>query len=113
MKLGQSQELFMELLPLLLIRATQQGYKMRCGDLFRDPRAHGDQGETGPYGRRTSAHKNKLAVDINLFKNGEYLSKTADHYELGKYWKNLHPLCRWGGDFDDGNHYSIEHNGIY
>jgi hypothetical protein len=31
---------------------------------------------------------------------------------LGKYWKRQHPLCRWGGDFQDGNHYSLEHEGV-
>jgi hypothetical protein len=27
---------------------------------------------------------------------------------LGEFWEGLHPLCRWGGRFNDGNHYSIE-----
>jgi hypothetical protein len=24
----------------------------------------------------------------------------------------MHPDCRWGGRFNDGNHYSFEHNGV-
>jgi len=53
-----------------------------------------------------------LAVDLELFKDGAYLTKTEDHKALGEYWKTLHELCRWGGDFDDGNHYSLTHGGM-
>jgi len=50
--------------------------------------------------------------DFNLFKDGVFLQGTEDHRPLGEYWESLDPLCRWGGRFNDGNHYSIEHEGI-
>lgn len=58
---------------------------------------------------KNSFHYKGLAQDINLFYNGEYCSKTEDHEKFGNYWKSLHPLCTWGGDFKrkDGNHYSL------
>ena len=31
--------------------------------------------------------------------------------ELGHYWENLHPFCRWGGRFNDGGHFSITDRG--
>ncbi len=64
------------------------------------------------YGHPRSAHKNRLAIDLNLFRDGEYLSATEDHRPLGEWWERQHELCRWGGRFDDGNHYSLFHEGV-
>lgn len=41
MKLGEKQELFMCLLPRLIDKAHELGFEIRGGDLFRDPRVHG------------------------------------------------------------------------
>ena len=30
---------------------------------------------------------------------------------VNKWRKAYYPLCRWGGRFGDGNHYSLEHEG--
>ena len=111
LKLGEKQELFMELLPLLLLKAYELGYKLRGGDLFRDPRVFGHIGESKGYGHKKSCHKYKLAIDLNLFKDGVFLTSVHDHESLGLFWESLHPLCVWGGRFNDGNHYSIKHNG--
>ncbi len=111
MKLGEKQELFMRLLPLLINKAHELGYEIRGGDLFRDPRLHGDHGVKKGYSSANSCHKLKLAIDLNLTKNGVYLTDTESHRELGEYWESLDTLCRWGGYFNDGNHYSLEHNG--
>jgi len=112
MKLGEKQELFMRLLPRLIDQAHALGFEIRGGDLFRDPRAFGSVGEKKGYGHPSSAHKNKLAIDLNLFLNGEFMSKTEDHEELGEWWEDQHELCIWGGTFNDGNHYSIKHNSV-
>lgn len=109
--LGETQELFMELLPTLLVKAHALGFKVRGGDLFRDPRVHGEMGTKLGYGAANSCHKLKLAIDLNLFKEGKLLSATESHRELGEWWEKQHPLCRWGGRFNDGNHYSLEYNG--
>lgn len=60
---------------------------------------------------KNSLHHIGLAGDLNLYKDGVYLDKTEDHEVSGKVWEQRHPLCRWGGRFGDGNHYSIEHQG--
>ncbi len=69
-----------------------------------------NNGETK--GLRKTAHGRRLAIDLNLFKNGIYLTKTEDWKELGEYWETLHSLCRWGGRFGDGNHLSMEFEGV-
>lgn len=109
--LGTKQRLFMRLLPRLIDFAYENGYELTIGDAFRDQRAFGPVGEPGPYGNPYSLHKSRLAVDLNLFRNGRFLTRTEDHRPLGEFWESLHPLCSWGGRFSDGNHYSIEHGG--
>ena len=111
MRLGKKQELFMRLLPRLIDKAHNLGFEIRGGDLFRDPRLHGEHGTKKGYGHKTSCHKLKLAIDLNLFKDGRFVSSTAGHKELGEWWEKQHELCRWGGRFKDGNHYSITHWG--
>ena len=108
MTLGQRQRLFMRLLPRLIDHAYAQGFELTIGDGYRDPRLHGSVGVKMGYGHAKSNHKNRLAVDLNLFKGGEFLQATTDHTPLGEFWENLDPLCRWGGRFNDGNHYSVE-----
>ena len=112
MRLGDKQRLFSRLIANLLEFAHSRGYEVTFGDFYRAQRVHGEIGEKVGYGHSKSAHKNRLASDLNLFLEGEYLTRTKDHEPLGIYWESLHPDCRWGGRFKDGNHYSMEHNGV-
>lgn len=109
--LAEKQKLFMKLLPRLLDKAHSLGYEVTLGDGYRDPRLFGKVGETKGYGAPFSMHKDRTAIDLNLFREGRYLTKTEDHEPLGKFWESLHPLTCWGGRFNDGNHYSITHDG--
>jgi len=112
MTLGQKQRLFARLIAELISWAYEQGYEVTCGDAFRDPRVHGRFGAKKGYGRKNSCHKLKLAMDLNLFIEGRYQKTTKAHHALGKKWESMHSLCRWGGRFNDGNHYSMTHWGV-
>ena len=112
MKLGDKQKLFAKLVPRLIDRAHELGYQVTLGDAYRDPRSHGKLGEKGAYGAKFSCHKVRLAIDLNLFKDGNYLVTTEDHRPLGEWWEDQHELCCWGGRFNDGNHYSMTHEGM-
>lgn len=94
-QIGDAQRQFARHVPLLLSRAFELGFEVTLGDAYRDPRC--------PYGSKSSRHKVRLAIDLNLFKDGEYLRKTSDHEELGTFWESLGGI--WGGRFNDGNHY--------
>lgn len=63
-------------------------------------------------GVRASVHGLRLALDVLLFKDGVYLSRSEDYKPLGDIWKGMHPLARWGGDWGDGNHFSFEYGGV-
>jgi hypothetical protein len=101
MTLREKQSKFVRMVALLVQFAYERGYELTFGDAFRHPNC--------PYGRKRSLHKSRLAIDLNLFKDGKYLSKTEDHRPLGEYWESIGGS--WGGRFNDGNHYSIEHQG--
>jgi hypothetical protein len=100
MKLGEQQELFSEMIAKLITYIYSKGYKVRVGDFWAKPRNPLEH-------KANSQHYNKLAADLNLFKDGVFLSRTEDHKEFGAYWEALHPSCRWGGRYKDGNHYEV------
>lgn len=58
-------------------------------------------------------HDFRLALDLNLFINGIWI-KDGGHKAwtaIGEFWEGTHPLARWGGRFNDSNHFSFTHNG--
>lgn len=112
MTLGEKQRTFARLVPRLIDKAHELGFEVTLGDAFRDPRVFGPVGTQQGYGHRSSAHKVKLAIDLNLFREGVFQSATADHTPLGEWWEAQHEFARWGGRFSDGNHYSFTHDGV-
>lgn len=100
MTLGQKQRLFSKLIGRLIGEIYVRGYECTFGDAWAKT-GHMDG----------SMHYLRLAIDLNLFKDGVYLTKTDDHALFGAYWESLNQLCRWGGRFGDGNHYSLTHGG--
>jgi hypothetical protein len=110
MTLRQKQSLFVVLVAELIQHATALGYELTFGEAQRSPAEAARLAKLGT-GIATSLHVQRLAIDLNLFKDGEYLRSTAAHTPLGEWWEQRHPLCRWGGRFKDGNHYSLTHGG--
>ena len=102
MKLGKQQELFSRMYPILILYMQACGYEVRTGDVWARA-GHS----------KNSFHYKKLAIDINLFKDGKYLTRTEDHEQFGLFWESLGGT--WGGRFKDsngnpkpdGNHYSL------
>lgn len=107
--LGQKQERFSIMLAQLLVFAYVKGYKVRMGETYR-PKATAELYAKQGRGSKRSLHTLKLAADLNLFKDGKYIRTSKGHKELGEFWESLGGS--WGGRFGDGNHYSIEHNGV-
>ncbi len=90
----------------LILRAEELGYEITGGDWYRDPRVFGEWGTHRGYGYFKSRHKQRLATDFNLFKDGKYLTATEDYTSLGEFWESLGGI--WGGRFKtnpDGNHF--------
>lgn len=110
MTLREKQSLFARLVGELIRHAYEMGYELTLDWAYRPPEVAAYYADLG-IGIRSSLHTVKLAVDLNLFRDGVWLRSTEDHRPLGEWWEAQHPLCRWGGRFHDGNHYSLEHEG--
>jgi len=111
MNLRQQQNMFVMLVGKLIEFAYQAGYELSFGEAYRTPQ-QASWNAAHKVGISRSLHTERLAIDFNLFKGDKYLGETNDHLPLGEFWEKLHPLCRWGGRFGDGNHYSMEYNGV-
>jgi hypothetical protein len=110
--LGQKQRRFTRLVGLLIEYAYSQEMELTFGEAYRTPEQAALNAAKGA-GISNSLHTERLAIDVNLFINGEYQRDSEAYRRLGDYWKTLGSDCAWGGDFKrpDGNHFSIRHNG--
>ena len=91
----------------LIMWATDEGIPVTFGDAYRDPRLHGELGVSKGYGHKYSCHKIRLAVDLNIIKDGKIAG--AEYYnKLHDYWDTLGGAERIKADL---NHFSFEHDG--
>lgn len=111
MTLGEQQRLFAKHVGLLIDRIYSEGYECTLDWCYRPPEVAAYYADLG-IGIRSSLHTKKLAIDLNLFRDGVWLRTTEQHQPIGEWWEQGHPLCRWGGRFGDGNHYSMEYGGV-
>lgn len=98
MSLRTKQSKFVRMISTLIIFADAQGYELTFGDAWAKD-GH----------KENSLHYERLAIDLNLFKDGKYLITTEDHRPLGEFWESMGGS--WGGHYDDGNHYSLAYQG--
>lgn len=104
MTLRSKQSLFARLLGLLIHYVYARGWELTMADGHVEKKVGHMAG---------SLHYVRLAQDLNLFIDGKWISDGSDPRwtEIGEFWEKLHPLCRWGGRFQDANHFSLEHDG--
>ena len=98
MTLRQKQSKFVLMVSRLIAFAYDHGYELTFGDAYAT---------TGHMAN--SLHYQRLAIDLNLFRDGKYLTNTEAHLPLGLFWESIGGA--WGGRFKDGNHYSLAHAG--
>ena len=101
--LRKKQSEFARAISLLIAYAYQLGFELTFGDAWA---------KTGH--RKGSFHYKRLAIDLNLFKDGIFQRTTEAHRPLGEFWESIGGT--WGGRWDlnpnmeghqgDGNHYS-------
>ena len=109
----QKQRLFAYLYHQLQARAYAMGYEVILGEIWRGPAQVAAYAASGK-GHRKTLHRLCLAGHIWLFREDEYLTAWKDYRDLGEWWVQQHPLCRWGGHFGsrDAVHFSVTHQGI-
>lgn len=114
MTLLEKQQKFALLIARLIQTANNYGYEVTLGEAWRSPETAAAYAKQGK-GIKNSLHCQRLAIDLNLFKYGKFLTGTEDYRWLGEQWELLsynEIECCWGGRFGDGNHFSIRNNGI-
>lgn len=119
MTLREMQSLHVRLVKALIgWTLSQPGHELTAGEWLRGKEQALANAASGA-GIARSNHLVSLAIDLRLFINGVYQTDSAAYKAMGDYWKSLHPLARWGGDFHDahgrpkpdGNHFSLEYLG--
>ncbi len=110
--LRQKQSRFAMAVARLILKADELGYAVTFGEAWRTPEQAKLNAAKGT-GISSSLHIDRLAIDLNLFKDGRYITGGEGHSILGPWWKSLHRDHRWGGDFKlkDFNHYSLSPDG--
>lgn len=118
--MSRLQEEFAQQVANLIKKAGELGYGVTFGEAWRTPEQAAlnakklDAGGN-PVGISNSLHTERLAIDLNLFKDGVYITDDQGHRELGTWWKSKGVGYRWGGDFrprPNPNHYSITPDGV-
>ena len=90
-----------------------RGWAVTYGDAYRDPRTNGTFGVAKGYAAASSVHKLRLAIDLNLFIDGKYITGDCPEYqEIGVQWESMDDDARWGGRWADFNHFSFEEMGV-
>ena len=96
--LRQKQSRFVLMVARLIEHADSLGYSMTFGHAWRSPAC--------TVGSEVSLHRDRLAVDLNLFKDGVWLKDGSGHDELHVFWSSIGGAERIQNDL---NHYSLEH----
>jgi len=110
MRLSEKQAIFTRNVAMLIEYINKLGYECTFGDAYRTPE-QAELYEKQGKGIKNSLHCKRLAIDLNLFKDGSYLTDVASYKPFGDFWKTLHSYNRWGGDFPklvDANHFEMQ-----
>lgn len=97
MKLSERQRLFTLKVSQLIAFAYAEGMELSLGHAWRDSETQRRLVEKGFSETMNSRHCDRLAVDFNLFLDGNYMSDREAYRPLGELWERLGG--RWGGRF--------------
>lgn len=82
----------------LVARATDLGFVVTAGELYRTPEQQKIYVDTGRSRTMDSLHLQRRAVDLNFFKDGKLVYDRNILAPLGAYWESLNLLNSWGGN---------------
>lgn len=106
MTLSDHQWEFLQDQSLIVAYAKRRGWKLTGGELHRLPETQEILRKQGASKVSEGQHQKRLAIDLNLFIDGQYQRETEAYRELGEFWESLNPYNRWGGSWGwDGNHF--------
>lgn len=107
MTLREKQSQFVRMLARLFLHAELLGYELTLGRGYASKEANAADG-----GHKRSLHLDRLAQDLNVFVDGQFLRGAAAkdaHNRLHDYWDEIGGAERIAADL---NHYSLPHGGM-
>lgn len=110
MKTSEKQAIFTKNIAYLIFYAESIDIKLTFGEAYRTEYQQAEHLRTGKSKTMNSNHLKRLAVDFNFFINGKLTYEKPKLVALGKYWEDLQPLNRWGGNyksFTDTPHFEM------
>jgi len=93
---------------LLIQYAEELGYKVTLGEAWRHVHQQAYYVRHGYSTTMNSKHRQRRAIDLNLFINDKYMTDVDAYGILGKYWESLDEKNTWGGSwktFKDAPHF--------
>ena len=99
MSLVPEQAAFLRDVCKLIEYATEQGWVVTGGELFRTAEQQEIYLKTGRSRTMASNHLRRLAIDLNFFRDGKLVWDKTAIAPIGAYWESLNPKNRWGGNF--------------
>lgn len=113
MSLGSKQKVFTKNVVKLIDFAHSLGFDITLGEATRRQMVQDHYLKTGKSTVKYSQHQKKLAIDLNFFYSGKYI--TGDNAKgilqvVGDYWESLHDDNVWGGNwktFVDTPHFEM------
>ena len=110
---SEQQRLFVKLVGQFIGWCYDNGYELTFGEAWRTPQQAALNAKAG-IGIANSLHTQRLAVDLNLWQGGQYITDPTAYKPLGDQWKTMHELACWGGDFKsvDADHFSMTFGGV-
>lgn len=81
----------------IIRHAYSNGFELTLGEAYRTEEQQLIYTQSGRSRTMLSRHRDRLAIDFNLFKNGVYITEGKEYRALGEKWEELGG--RWGGRF--------------
>ncbi len=102
--LSEEQRMFTRHIGWLIMYAYSQGMELTFGDAFRSNEEQARLYKEGKSKIKSGGnHSKRLAIDFNLFVNGQLTWEWDLYKKLGDYWEELDSKNRWGGDWNKDN----------
>ena len=99
MSLVKEQAAFLLDVAKLINFATEQGFVVTGGELFRTAEQQQIYMKTGRSKTMNSLHLKRCAIDLNFFKDGKLTYDIKQRRIIGNCWESLNEKNEWGGNW--------------
>lgn len=83
----------------LILKAEDLGLTVTAGELMRSQEQQDLYLKTGKTKIKHSIHQDRMAGDLNFFKDGVLIYDKKVIQPLGDFWEGLNPQNEWGGNW--------------